>query len=49
MSRSYKKFNPDVLNNTLKMELHSFGNNNSYKLFQEKFLHLLNKQMPLKN
>ena len=30
------------------MELHSIGNNNSYTLFEEKFLSVLNKQAPLK-
>ena len=30
------------------MELYSIGNNNSYALFEEKFLHVLNKQLRLK-
>ena len=36
--RSYKNFNQDVFNDTLNMELHSVGNNNSNSLFEEKFL-----------
>ena len=39
MYRSYKNFNLDVFHNTLKMDLHSIGNNKYYTLFEVKFLH----------
>ena len=47
--KMYENFNLDVFN-PLKwiMELHSIGNNNSYALFEERFLSVLNKQAPLK-
>ena len=48
MYRSFKIFDLDVFNNTLNVELHNIGNNNSYTLFEEKFLSVLNKQVPLK-
>ena len=47
--KMYENFNLDVFN-PLKwsMELHSTGNNNSYALFEERFLSVLDKQVPLK-
>ena len=30
------------------MELHSIGNTNPHTMFEEKFLHVLHKQAPLK-
>ena len=38
----------EVFNSTLKMELPCIGNNNSQTWFEGKFLHVLNKQAPLK-
>ena len=42
--RSYKIFNLDAFNDTLNMELHNIGNNNSYGLA---FLTVANIQIPI--
>ena len=47
LHRSYK--NLDVFNNALNLEIYSIEKNNSYTLFEEKFLYVSYKQAPSKS